>query len=175
MKLEPKALVGSMGLDAVVDHLDPKAVVDKLEHFDPRALVELVDHVAPRAVVEKIDPRAVVEKLDARTRREPPKRRGRRTVLMLLVALAGAATVILIARSRRASTPHDTATGTDPNAKYDHPGYEDKSLGQAVNADMDLVDELVQEEHGDLGRAEQRFAEESAGAPALRRQASGDA
>ena len=26
----------------------------------------------------------------------------------------------------------DTATGTDPEAKWEQPGYEDKSLGQAV-------------------------------------------
>ena len=46
----------------------------------------------------------------------------------------------------------DTATGTDPNAKYEQPGFEDKSLGQAVNQDMELVDELVAEEDGDLNR-----------------------
>jgi hypothetical protein len=38
----------------------------------------------------------------------------------------------------------DTATGTDPEAKYDTPGYEDKSFGQAVNHDQDLVEELLQ-------------------------------
>jgi hypothetical protein len=64
----------------------------------------------------------------------------------------------------------DTATGTDPDAKYEQPGYEDKSLGQAVNQDMELVDELVDEEGGDTARAEARFAEESAGSPTLERQ-----
>ena len=47
----------------------------------------------------------------------------------------------------------DTATGTDPDAKYEQPGFEDKSLGQAVNQDMELVDELIDEEDGNLDRA----------------------
>ena len=64
----------------------------------------------------------------------------------------------------------DTATGTDPDAKYAQPGFEDKSLGQAVNQDMELVDELVEEEDGDLDRAEERFEDESAGSPVLERQ-----
>ena len=64
----------------------------------------------------------------------------------------------------------DTPTGTDPDAKYEAPGYEDKSLGQAVNQDQELVDELVREEDGDLQEAERRFDEESAGAPTLERQ-----
>ena len=50
------------------------------------------------------------------------------------------------------------------------PGYEDKSLGQAVNQDADLVDRLVEETGGDLNAAEARFDEESAGAPVLHRQ-----
>jgi hypothetical protein len=64
----------------------------------------------------------------------------------------------------------DTATGTDPDAKYDQPGYEDKSLGQAVNADQDLVDELLVQEGGNEEAAEAEFRERSAGAPALDRQ-----
>src|SRR4051812_29839197 len=64
----------------------------------------------------------------------------------------------------------DTPTGTDPNAKWSGPGYEDKSLGQAVNQDTDLVDRLVTESNGDLVTAEARFNAESAGAPALERQ-----
>jgi hypothetical protein len=64
----------------------------------------------------------------------------------------------------------DTATGTDPDAKYEQPGFEDKSLGQAVNQDMDLVDQLLDEEHGDQERAAARFADESAGSPTLQRQ-----
>jgi hypothetical protein len=64
----------------------------------------------------------------------------------------------------------DTPTGTDPDAKYDRPGFEDKSLGQAVNQDMELVDQLIEEEGGDERRAAERFAEESAGSPALKRQ-----
>lgn len=63
----------------------------------------------------------------------------------------------------------DTATGTDPDAKYDQPGYEDKSFGQAVGQDQDLVDRLA-EESADDSEAEERFQDESAGAPALRRQ-----
>jgi hypothetical protein len=66
--------------------------------------------------------------------------------------------------------PRDTATGTDPDAKYEQPGFEDKSLGQAVNQDMDLVDRLVDEEDGDQRRAAERFADESAGSPTLKRQ-----
>jgi hypothetical protein len=64
----------------------------------------------------------------------------------------------------------DTATGTDPNAEYEGPGYEDKSFGQAVDQDQDLVDELVEETDGDLDEAERRFDEEATGAPALDRQ-----
>jgi hypothetical protein len=64
----------------------------------------------------------------------------------------------------------DTPTGTDPDAKYDTPGFEDKSLGQAVNQDEDLVDELLDETGGDVDEAEQRFEDLSAGAPALHRQ-----
>jgi hypothetical protein len=67
-------------------------------------------------------------------------------------------------------TGRDTATGTDPNAKWSVPGFEDKSLGQAVNQDADLVDRLVEETGGDLDAAEARLNEESAGAPALHRQ-----
>jgi hypothetical protein len=64
----------------------------------------------------------------------------------------------------------DTATGTDPNAKYDRPGYEDKSFGQAVNHDQKLADELLAQAGGDEREAERRFNEQSAGSPALRRQ-----
>lgn len=69
----------------------------------------------------------------------------------------------------------DTATGTDPDARYDHPGYEDKSLGQAVEQDEELVDRLMDETGGDAEEAERRFARESAGAPALQRQEGGAA
>jgi hypothetical protein len=65
----------------------------------------------------------------------------------------------------------DTATGTDPDAKYEQPGYEDKSLGQAVDQDQDLVDDLLDETDGDEAEAEARFEEDSAGAPARKRQA----
>ncbi len=68
----------------------------------------------------------------------------------------------------------DTATGTDPDAKYDAPGYEDKSLGQAVNEDMETVDQLVAQSGGDLAAAEARFQQASAGAPALARQKAAD-
>jgi hypothetical protein len=64
----------------------------------------------------------------------------------------------------------DTPTGTDPNAKYAQPGYEDKSIGQAVNQDQQLVDRLLDETHGDTRVAASRFATESAGAPALAKQ-----
>lgn len=64
----------------------------------------------------------------------------------------------------------DTPTGTDPDAKYDEPGYEDKSIGQAVNQDEELIDELLEETGGDVEEAEKRFEEESAGSPARERQ-----
>jgi len=63
-----------------------------------------------------------------------------------------------------------TPTGTDPDAKYETPGYEDKSFGQAVNQDQDLVDELIEETDGDVDEAERRFRTESAGSPAIARQ-----
>ena len=64
----------------------------------------------------------------------------------------------------------DTATGTEPAAKYEHPGYEDKSLGQAVNQDQDLVEDLIDETDGDVEEAAKRFEERSAGAPVRERQ-----
>lgn len=60
----------------------------------------------------------------------------------------------------------DTPTGTDPDAEYEQPGWEDKSLGQAVDQDEELVDELLEETDGDVEAAEQEFEERSAGAPA---------
>lgn len=68
--------------------------------------------------------------------------------------------------------PHgtDTPTGTDPDAKWSEPGYEDKSLGQAVDQDQKLAEQLVEETGGDEAEAERRFEEESAGAPARERQ-----
>lgn len=64
----------------------------------------------------------------------------------------------------------DTPTGTDPDAKYDEPGYEDKSIGQATQQDEELVEDLLEETGGDEDEAEKRFEEESAGAPARERQ-----
>jgi len=64
----------------------------------------------------------------------------------------------------------DTPTGTDPDAKWSEPGYEDKSLGQAVDQDQELAEELLEETGGDAAEAERRFEEESAGAPARERQ-----
>ena len=64
----------------------------------------------------------------------------------------------------------DTATGTDPDASYETPGYEDKSLGQAVDQDRVLADRLMAEEDGDAEAAEERFDQEATGAPALARQ-----
>ncbi len=68
--------------------------------------------------------------------------------------------------------PHgtDTPTGTDPDAEYEEPGFEDKSLGQAVGQDEELVDELLEETGGDTEEAAERFEEESQGAPARERQ-----
>lgn len=64
----------------------------------------------------------------------------------------------------------DTATGTDPDAKYEQPGYEDKSFGQAVEQDQELADRLIEQTGGDEHEAEQRFEQESTGAPARARQ-----
>lgn len=64
----------------------------------------------------------------------------------------------------------DTATGADPDAKWSEPGYQDKSLGQAVNQDEQLVERLMDETGGDVAEAEARFRTQSAGAPALARQ-----
>jgi hypothetical protein len=64
----------------------------------------------------------------------------------------------------------DTATGTDPNARYDHPGYEDKSFGQAVSDDEELAERLLDETDGDVEAAEERFDAESSGSPAIKRQ-----
>lgn len=72
--------------------------------------------------------------------------------------------------------PHrsdETTTGTDPDAEYDRPGYEDVSLGQAAERDAQLVDELVAETD-DVAEAERRFAEEATGAPALEDRPSDD-
>ena len=63
----------------------------------------------------------------------------------------------------------DTPTGTDPDAKYEQPGFEDKSFGQAVKQDEELAERIAAEE-SDEHRAEERFAEESAGSPTLERQ-----
>lgn len=60
----------------------------------------------------------------------------------------------------------DTPTGTDPDAKYAEPGYEDKSIGQAGQQDQELAEDLMRETGGDRDEAAERFAEESAGAPA---------
>lgn len=59
----------------------------------------------------------------------------------------------------------DTPTGTDPDAEYSEPGYEDKSLGQAVDQDQELA-ERIAEESDDEDEAAQRFERESTGAPA---------
>jgi hypothetical protein len=64
----------------------------------------------------------------------------------------------------------DTPTGTDADATYDQPGYEDKSFGQAVKADQELVDEIVEDGEGGTAEGEARFEEESAGAPAREHQ-----
>jgi hypothetical protein len=64
----------------------------------------------------------------------------------------------------------DTPTGTDPDAKYEGPGFEDKSFGQAVKQDQELVDQLMDETEGDEAEAERRFATSATGAPAIDRQ-----
>lgn len=64
----------------------------------------------------------------------------------------------------------DTPTGTDPDAKWNEPGYEDKSLGQAVEQDSELADELLQDSGGDQAEAGRRFEEKSHGSEARERQ-----
>lgn len=64
----------------------------------------------------------------------------------------------------------DTPTGTDPDATWDEPGYEDKSFGQAVNQDQELAEDLLEESEGDESAAEERFEQENHGAPARERQ-----
>ena len=64
----------------------------------------------------------------------------------------------------------DTPTGTDPDAKYAEPGYEDKSIGQATQQDEELAERLLEETGGDEEAAEERFEQESAGAPAREQQ-----
>lgn len=60
----------------------------------------------------------------------------------------------------------DTPTGTDPDAPYEEPGFEDKSLGQAVDQDEELVEDLLEETGGEEEEAEREFEERSTGAPA---------
>ncbi|MCD9624396.1 hypothetical protein [Rhabdothermincola salaria] len=60
----------------------------------------------------------------------------------------------------------DTPTGTDPDAKYREPGYQDKSIGQAGKQDQELAEDLLEQTGGDESEAAERFADESAGAPA---------
>ena len=64
----------------------------------------------------------------------------------------------------------DTPTGTDPDAKWSEPGYEDKSLGQAVEQVAERAEELLDEAGGDADEAARRFEAESHGAPARERQ-----
>ncbi len=72
----------------------------------------------------------------------------------------------------RGSIGYDTPTGTDPNAKYREPGYQDKSFGQAVSQDQELADRLMESSDGNADEAALRFRDLSAGAPALERQES---
>ena len=64
---------------------------------------------------------------------------------------------------------HDTPTGSDPDAEYVEPGYEDKSFGQAVDADSELAEKIAEEEV-DPEAASERFDQEATGAPAIQRQ-----
>ena len=79
------------------------------------------------------------------------------------------------AQGAQARIGYDTPTGTDPSAKYSTPGYEDKSFGQAVDQDQQLVDRLVENSNSasDLDNAADVFRRSSAGSPALERQEGG--
>lgn len=70
------------------------------------------------------------------------------------------------------ATGWDTPTGTDPDAKYTEPGFQDVSFGQAVDRDMQLADRLLEETGGDRRAAASRFEREATGAPTLARQQS---
>src|SRR6185312_2465068 len=124
INLEPLAKAGSKGLDAVVDHFDPKAIAEKL---DPRPLAEKIekidfsplvdrleklDKVDARAVAERLDPRPIVEKLDPasklaalgpKMKRIPPpkKRRGRLATIAVVVLVGSGAVAFWVARKRR--------------------------------------------------------------------------
>jgi hypothetical protein len=63
----------------------------------------------------------------------------------------------------------DTPTGTDPDADYSGPGYEDTSFGQAVEEDRELAERLEHDTDDDA-EAERRFEREATGAPARQRQ-----
>jgi hypothetical protein len=97
---------------------------------------------------------------------------GKIRAVVVLGGLAMGARALLRKRREGTATPtaRETATGTDPHAKWSQPGYEDKSFGQAVNQDQQLVEQLAHEAGGDLERAEAEFKKRSAGAPALARQ-----
>lgn len=56
-----------------------------------------------------------------------------------------------------------TDAGQDPHEEPSG-GEVDGWMGQEVQKDEELVDRLVAEENGDVEKAEQRFAEQSAGA-----------
>lgn len=51
----------------------------------------------------------------------------------------------------------------DPHTEPDNSTVEDW-MGQEVNSDMDLADQLVEESGGDLDEAEEKFSSRSAGA-----------
>jgi hypothetical protein len=76
-------------------------------------------------------------------------------------------------RSKTPAAGTDTPTGTDPDAKYEQPGYEDKSFGQAVDADTELAERISAQED-DAAVAAERFEREATGAPAIDRQRHGD-
>lgn len=54
-------------------------------------------------------------------------------------------------------------SNADPHTEPENSTVEDW-MGQEVNKDMDLAEELVEKSGGDLDRAEQEFADRSAGA-----------
>ncbi len=147
---------------------------------DQRVVLEVRFRPVGVAVVT-LDLEPVRERRGTRiTMTEEPKSGPARTLWSRVVAAAvhvrNALSLRRLARlservAARAPEPgHDTATGTDPDAKYATPGYEDKSFGQAVNQDQELADELLDETDGDVEEAERRFRRESAGSPAIERQ-----
>jgi hypothetical protein len=144
---------------------------------DPHAAMTATAATRREAQTPRIEPMAWWE--GSSSRKERPVGMMKK---LFLLGVGGAAGKVLLDKrrgtQRESGGPNagvagvvDTPTGTDPNAKYTAAGFEDKSIGQAVNQDAELAERLLAESDGDTAEAERRFQEESAGAPKLQAQA----